>query len=40
MVAMIVLVFAILAFYISSNAGRLLACLEGYAQTVMREVGV
>jgi hypothetical protein len=40
MLAIIVLVFAVLVFDISHNDGRLLACVESYAQTVMREVGV
>jgi hypothetical protein len=37
--AVVVLVFAILAFDLRSNNGRLIECVEGFAKAVQREVG-
>ena len=39
MLAVVVAVFGILAFDLTSNNGRLLGCLEGFAKAVQREVG-
>jgi hypothetical protein len=35
-----VVFFSILAFDLASNDGRLLGCVQGFAQAVQREVGL
>lgn len=37
--ALVVAVFAVLAFDLTNNNGRLLGCVQGFAKAVQREVG-
>jgi hypothetical protein len=39
MLAVVVAGFAVLAFDLTSNNGRLLECVEGFAKAVQREAG-